>query len=144
MFIRVQTCLLRSNFQQNSCSAKPSQHSRLQRSCCAGFALQLLCTCTLYVCVHIKSSANPRCNYIACYNSLHRLGYSLVSCLVLHVVWSVHVRVRTCYSLIHACAYVDRYCTSCMDVKQRIYEALQHEKNGGLKLAWSRVSLYRF
>ncbi len=29
----------------------------------------------------------------------------LVSCLVLHVVWSVHVRVCTCYSLVHACAY---------------------------------------
>ena len=43
------TCLLVSNFQQNSCSVKPSQHSCLQRSCCAGFALQLLCTCTLPV-----------------------------------------------------------------------------------------------
>ena len=42
--MRVHTCLLLSNFQQNSCSSKPSQHSRLQRSCCAGFALQLLCT----------------------------------------------------------------------------------------------------
>ena len=30
----------------------------------------------------------------------------LVSCLVLHVVWSVHVRMCICYSLVHACAYV--------------------------------------
>ena len=52
VFIRVHTCLLLSNFKQISCSVKPSQHSRLQRSCCAGFALQLLCTCT---CTKVKA-----------------------------------------------------------------------------------------
>ena len=35
----------------------------------------------------------------------------------------------------------DHYCTSCTDVKQRVYETLQREQNGGLELAWSRVSL---
>ena len=28
-----------------------------------------------------------------------QLGYSLVSCFVLHVVGSVHIRICTCYSL---------------------------------------------
>ena len=27
------------------------------------------------------------------------------------------------------------------DVKRRVYETLQREQNGGLELAWSRVSL---
>ena len=31
--------------------------------------------------------------------------HSLVSFLVWHVVWSVHVRACACYSLVHACAY---------------------------------------
>ena len=35
----VRTCLLLRNFQQNSCSAQPGQHSHVQASC---FALQLL------------------------------------------------------------------------------------------------------
>ena len=67
--------------------------------------------------------------------SLLNWAYSVVSCLVLHVVWSVHVRVFTCYSLVHACAYAG---PSCTDVKQRVYETLQREQNGGLELARSR------
>ena len=35
----------------------------------------------------------------------------------------------------------DHYCTSCMDVKRRVYETLQREQNGRLELAWSWVSL---
>ena len=71
-------------------------------------------------------------NWRSCYNSLHsttckhcwfkstQLGYSLVSCLVLHVVGSVHVRVCTA-SYTHALTR-DHY----------LYG------RGGLELAWSR------
>jgi len=34
-----------------------------------------------------------------------QLGYSLVSCLGLHVVGSVHIHVYTYYSLVHTCTY---------------------------------------
>ena len=48
-----------------------------------------------------------------------QLGCSLVSCLVLHVVGSVHVHMCTyCTSYMHAPTQ-DRFCTSFRDVKQR-------------------------
>ena len=65
---------------------------------------------------------------------------SLMPCLGLHVVWSVQ------YAFAHAIASYthalmrDHYRTSCTDVKRRVYETLQREENGGLELAWSRVS----
>ena len=34
-----------------------------------------------------------------------QLGYNVVSCLVLHVVWSVHVHVRVHMLVVYACAY---------------------------------------
>ena len=34
-----------------------------------------------------------------------QLGYNLVSCLVLHVVWSVHVHVRVHMLVVYACTY---------------------------------------
>ena len=47
--VRRCTCLLLRNFQRNSCSAQPGQHSHMQASCCPGCALQLLCTCIFHV-----------------------------------------------------------------------------------------------
>ena len=49
----------------------------------------------------------------------------------MHVAGAVHIR---------ACIYMhaltrDHYCTSCTDVKRRVYETLQREQNGGLELA---------
>ena len=60
------------------------------------------------------------------------------------------VRSACCKLCTYACAYtvapythaltLYHYCTSCTDVKRRVYETLQREQNGGLELAWSRVN----
>ena len=63
MFIRVHTCLLLSNFQHISCSMKPSQHSRLQRSCC------------------VQAS---RCNYYLHMHAVYEPSYDKLS----HQHWS--------------------------------------------------------
>ena len=52
----------------------------------------------------------------------------------------MHVHIRTVASYTHALTR-DHYYTSCTDVKRRVYKTLQREQNGGLELAWSRVSL---
>ena len=59
----VHACLLCRNFQQNSCSAQPGQHSHMQSSCCRGCSLQLLCTCT---CVHVCTVCDTTARSVAC------------------------------------------------------------------------------
>ena len=66
-----------------------------------------------------------------------QLGCSLVPCLGLHVVGSVHIDVCTYYSLLRAYAYAGPlshklYGRACIEV----YVTLQREQNGGLELIW--------
>ena len=84
--------------------------------------VQILGTVTLHAATAYTDWAIVQCPALSC---------------MLYIVWSAHVCVCTCFSLVHTCAYVDHYCTSCTDVKWRIYETLQREQNGGLELAWS-------
>ena len=51
-----------------------------------------------------SESRNGSAESVLMYMGIPYGGY-VVSCLVVHVVWSVHVRVCTCYSLVHTCAY---------------------------------------
>ena len=69
---------------------------------------------------------------------LHSMGVLSITCVV-HVALScAHTRPVASYT--HALTQ-DHYRTSRTDVKRRVYETLQREENGGLELAWSRVSL---
>ena len=58
---------------------------------------------------------------------------SLSIACVVHVAGAVHIR-ACIYSYTHVFTR-DHYCTSCTDVKRRVYETLQREQNGGLKVA---------
>ena len=66
---------------------------------------------------------------------LHSMGVLSITCVV-HVAGAVDIRVLYTHALTR-----DHYRTSCTDMKWRVYETLQCEQNGGLELAWSRVSL---
>ena len=88
-------------------------------------------------CMHATTACTDDASIVSL-SPCTQLGYSLVPCLGVHVVWSVHIRAIASY--MHALTR-DHYRTSCTDVKWRVYETLQREQNGGLELAWSQVSL---
>ena len=78
-------------------------------------------------------------------HSEHKLIMSTNSVVMMHgsveyCMRSAAVHIRACATYTHALTR-DHYCTSCTDVKRRVYETLQREQNGGLELAWSWVSL---